>query len=77
MVGLIVLPFALAFKGGELLYKLGDKFVETISTALGKVWNEICLIPSKVKAGYDSVQSVPVRESSRTVLSFDDFLRRK
>jgi phage-related protein len=76
LLGLIVVPFYLAFKGGELVYKLGSQFVDVLSNTASSVWEELKTIPSTVKAGYDSVQKVPVKENRRTVLSFDDFLRR-
>jgi len=74
LIGLLVLPFYLAFKGGELLYKLGAKLVETISNTASDIWAELKTLPGEVVAGYEEVQKVPVREN-RTVLNFNDFLK--
>jgi hypothetical protein len=76
LLGLIILPFYGAFKGGELVYKLGSQFVDTLSNALGTLWSELQSLPAAVKAGYDSVQKIPVKENRRNVLSFDDFLKK-
>jgi len=76
LLGLIVAPFYLAFKGGELIYKLGSQFVDILSNVVSSVWEELKTLPAAVKTGYDNVQKIPVKENRRNVLSFDDFLRR-
>jgi hypothetical protein len=115
MIGLVFLPFALAFKalgfngvellnniiklgdklikkGEELLFKLLDKLYNTISSKVNVYYysllsdktkydyykaNYAKAKSAKSKSGYNGEQQLTVKESSRTILSFDDFLRRK
>jgi len=76
LAGLIVLPFWLAFKGMELVYKLGEKLIETISNVCGDVWNEMTTIGTAIKTGYQGVQKVPVRENRKNIMSFNDFVKK-
>lgn len=75
LLGIIALPFIVAFKTFEYGYKLASIFVETIFEECGKAWAEMKTLPGSVKTGYQSVPKVAM-ENARNVMSFDQFIKR-
>ena len=91
IIGALVSPFAVAFllgKGaialGEQAYKLGEMFVNTIAGAVGDFKQFVAQEVAAAKTAYKETTApaaqpvaAPVaKENVRTVLSFDDFLKR-
>ncbi len=80
-LGLIVGSFILAFKSVKFVYKLGESFIETVSTTASQTWEKIgesaAIFTTAVKQGTQTAYAQTVKkESVRNVLSFDDFLKR-
>ena len=68
-IGLVILPFYLAFKGSEALYNVGEAVVKNIKENAPEVWNTL-QVTQNVKAGYNEQR--PAKNESR-ILDFNSF----
>jgi len=74
ILGLLMLPFYLAFKGSEYLYQVGETVVKSIKTNAPEVW-------SSFKEGYaegrgEAKPAEATSEKFKHVYSFDSFIKR-
>lgn len=91
-IGAVILPFVLAFKGLEFVYKLGEKFIETISSFVSAKWEELKEFTARnwaemkevgseiSKVGSDiktGYEKGKLATTERRVVSFQDFLKIK
>jgi len=74
IIGLVMLPFYLVFKGSEYLYNIGSSVVQNIKQNAPEVWNAL-QVREEFKKGYEEGKNPPVKESK--IFNFEAFLESK